>query len=335
MRDQDMKRKQVTSDATYVKVPKRDVPLDVSSVPFFTPDRLMSLQPEQSISTLEKGYEISAYHPFIRNISENVEELIDYSSPLDDIYEAKGGKDKVLNTALDMIGPAELAKIGLAGAKGAAVVVPLLKAPSDDVVRLYHGSRTPINKFTDPLLTKPAYHTMRGPGFYTTSSPSLSRTYTDPKTGVSEIYTIDIPEDEFGASIYRPTLAKTETRLTNSGVSTSTPERKELQDFLSQFMRNQVETNDYRSVYPYTAFGENKDIAKDLAYATFLRDAGYIGHGPYKDVSANKEVYNLLTAPSPSYKIQLEPSDYDMSPSEFDEYIESLLPKSVNVKKYK
>ena len=327
-----------SSDKTTVKAPKRYKepeykPFDV--VKWLRSDSEYKTQPKHEIGPLEQGHNIKEYGPFIRNMDENVQELLDYSSPLDDIYEAQGGTDPYINTGLDLLGPAELAKIGLAGAKGAAIVVPLLKAPKGEVVRLFHGSTKPVEKFVDPLTVKSSYHTMRGPGLYTTPTPSLGRSYTDPKTGVSELYTLDIPEEEFAASIYRPTLAKNESRLRNVGISKSTPERKELQDFLANFLKNRVDTEDYTSIYPYTAFGPEKDIAKDLAYAQFLRDAGYIGHGPYKDVSGNKAVYNLLNTPEPTYKILLEPSDYNMSPSEFDEYITTLLPPSVNPDRYK
>ena len=116
-----------SSDKTTVKAPKRYKepeykPFDV--VKWLRSDSEYKTQPKHEIGPLEQGHNIKEYGPFIRNMDENVQELLDYSSPLDDIYEAQGGTDPYINTGLDLLGPAELAKIGLAGAKAGKAFDP-------------------------------------------------------------------------------------------------------------------------------------------------------------------------------------------------------------------
>lgn len=312
-----------TSDETKVKVPKREVQQDFSHLPYFDIRRYMEddTEPEQSISPLEKGYEITESHPFTRNLSENLEGLLDVTSPLDDIYEASGGEDPYINFGLDMLGPAELAKGAIAGAKGAATIIPLLKSPKGNVVRLFHGSPYKGLDFEDPLEHKNIIGMSYGKGLYQTNAPSKAREFTrnfaeggDKMQG--SIYVFEYPEEEFKNLVYRPDIGRVD--HPQYDVATPTLDRILKQDeLISMGAREDLESlRGARRVIPKHYFAdETEEMAKKIR-----DDWGMIGSGPYYEFQAPEWVMTKKDL-KPNYEILLAPEDYTMPNLQFDKQI--------------
>lgn len=324
------------TDKTAVKIPKREVERDFSSVPLFDINRYLTNEPTESIAPLQRGYDIPEYSPFVENLSSNVEGASDIVSPLDDIYEASGGNNPYINTALDMIGPAE----ALAAAKGAATFIPLLKQMGDpsNTVRLYHGSAIKGKQFIDPLEKPNVLGSSYGQGLYQGETPAKGRFFAKdfmadvPTKTTGSIYAFDYPVNEFREKIYRPILSEDKMMAPQYLLSAPTEERLKLQELVRSLGGRDRSFDGAAIVDPY-----NMDISADrsIAIAKALRERGIIGAGPYRELQAPE--YVMYEARQPSWEIQLDAKDYPPSRlgSRFDtddlfnEYIERNIGKYI------